>query len=88
MSLCIKYFATEGVGTTDFSGNSRWISGFTVDSWIHDGSTMNFWIRDGFLDSRWISELAIDSWIHDIFLDHAPLADLRIYLILASASKW
>ena len=78
MSLGIKPCATEGVGTTNFSRNSRWISGFTMDFWIHDGPLdsawisglpMDFWIHDGFLDSRWISGFAMDSWIHYGFLD-------------------
>ena len=74
MSLGIKSFATEGVGTKNCSGNSRWISGFT----------MGFWIHDGFLDSRWVPGFAMGSWIHDIFLDQAP------WLILGSSdlSKW
>ena len=37
--------------------DSRWILGFTTDSWIHDvfvGSVMGAWIHDAFLDSQWI----------------------------------
>ena len=38
--------------------DSRWVPGFTIDFWHHDGFlvgfTMDSWIRDGFLDSRWI----------------------------------
>ena len=39
-----KSFAAEGVGTKNFSRNSRWISGFTISSWIHER----------FLNSRWV----------------------------------
>ena len=55
MSLGIKSFATEGVGTKACSGNSQWVSGFMMDSWIHDG----------FLDSRWVLGFTMGSWIHE-----------------------
>ena len=42
MSLGINSFATKGVGTKNCSGNSPWISGFTMDFWIYDG----FWYQD------------------------------------------
>ena len=63
MSLGIKSFATEGVGTKNCSGNSQCIPGFMMGYWIHDrfldsrlvpGFTMGSWIHDGFLDSRWV----------------------------------
>ena len=59
MSLGIKSFATEGVGDKNISRDSRWVPGFTMGSWIHDGV----------LDSRWIPGFTIGSWIHDGFLD-------------------
>ena len=76
MSLGIKAFATGGVGTKNFLDNSRWKSGFTMDSWIHDGC----------LDSRWILGFTMDFWIHDIFLDQASWL-IVVFLILANVSK-
>ena len=35
MCLAIESFVTEDVDTKDFSGNSQWIFGFAMDSWIH-----------------------------------------------------
>ena len=59
--------------------DSRWISRFTMDFWIHDGFldsqwisgfSMDFWIHDGFLDSQRIHNgFSMDFWIHDGFLD-------------------
>ena len=59
MSLGIKSFAAEDVGTKNCSGNARRFPGFTMGSWI----------RDGFLDSRWVPGFTMGSWIHDGFLD-------------------
>ena len=75
MSLGIKFFATEGVSTKNCSGNSRWISGFAMDSWIHDGF--------------FVSRFTMDSWIHDITicLDQAPWLIFVCLLILPNVSK-
>ena len=76
MSLGIKSFATEGVGTKHFSGKS---DGFLDSSWV-PGFTMDSWVYDVFLDSRWVLGFTI-------YLQIKPLADLRIFLILTSVSN-
>ena len=61
MSLGIKSFATECVGSKTFQGIH---DGF-LDSQCVPGFTMGSWIHDGFLDSRWVPGFTMGSWIHD-----------------------
>ena len=58
-SLNMSSYGTISDESSYLSNTKKYIDGFSIGSWVHDG----------FLGSRWVLGFTMDSWIHDRFLD-------------------